>query len=548
MIIEASATAVGAWGLRKLVHGAILRGLRAPRLPHTDGPAGHGVCADAVREVQIAGPRGKQLFAWMVSPPRAAPRPAPAVLVMHGWGANASMMGLVVPPLHAAGFAVLLVDARCHGRSDDEAFTSMPRFAEDIAAGLAWLRTQPGVAPDRLALLGHSVGAAAALLHASRQHDVRAVISLSAFAHPQEVMRRFMAEKRVPYPVLGWYVLRHVQRVIGASFDEIAPLNTIARVRCPTLLVHGRGDATVPVGDAKRLLAASGHAHLMLVDGDHDLRQALAPHTPALVDFLQAACAEHLPPASFVEPDPKDTMTLATETVPLIDDELDVLAELVPLAGLAIIELGCGAAGLARKLLIRHPDSRVTGVEVDERQHAKNLAAPQPGLRFMSGVAQAIPFADAGFDLALMLKSLHHVPVASMAKALSEVARVLRPGGHLYVSEPVYGGAFNEVIRLFNDEGVVRAAAQAAVDAAIKSGVWTQVAERRFQTAVRFADFADFEMRIMRPTFADHHIDDAKFAAVRLAFEPHLASDGAHFRRPMHVRLLRLAGLKTIPA
>lgn len=198
MIIEASATAVGAWGLRRLAHGAILRGLRAPRLPHSQGPAEHGVASDAVRAVRIAGPRGKQLFGWMVSPPRAVQHPAPAVLVMHGWGANASMLGSVVPPLHAAGFAVLL-DARCHGRSDNEAFTSMPRFAEDIAAGLAWPRTQPDIAADRLALLGHSVGAAAALLHAWRHHDVRAVISLSAFAHPHEVMRRFMAKKRVDF-------------------------------------------------------------------------------------------------------------------------------------------------------------------------------------------------------------------------------------------------------------------------------------------------------------------------------------------------------------
>ncbi len=290
MILEASATAVGAWGLRRLAHAAILRGLRAPRLPHSQGPAEFGVAGDAVREVRIAGPRGKRLFGWMVSPPRAAQHPAPAVLVMHGWGANASMMGSVVPPLHAAGFAVLLLDARCHGRSDDEAFTSMPRFAEDIAAGLAWLRTQPDIAADRLALLGHSVGAAAALLHASRHHDVRAVVSLSAFAHPREVMRRFMAEKRVPYPVLGWYVLRRVQRVIGASFDEIAPLNTIVRVRCPTMLVHGSSDATVPADDAKRLLAASGHARLLLVEGDHDLRAAMAAHAQTLMDFLHAAC------------------------------------------------------------------------------------------------------------------------------------------------------------------------------------------------------------------------------------------------------------------
>ena len=232
-------------------------------------------------------------------------------------------------------------------------------------------------------------------------------------------------------------------------------------------------------------------------------------------------------------------MTSGRDTVTLVDDELDVLAECVPLAARDIIELGCGAARLARSLLERYPDSRVSGLEVDERQHAKNLAWPQPGLTFVAGGAQAIPFADASFDLALMLKSLHHVPVPWLAQALGEVARVLRSRGHLYVSEPVFAGPLNEITRLFNDEGVVRAAAQAALDAALLTGAWEQVAERRFEMPVAFSDFADFEQRMMRPTFADHRIDEAKLAAVRAVFEPHRGADGAFFVRPMHVRVLR---------
>lgn len=225
-----------------------------------------------------------------------------------------------------------------------------------------------------------------------------------------------------------------------------------------------------------------------------------------------------------------------------IDDELELLAALVPLADQRIVELGCGAAALARRLLLRCPGSRVTGIEVDARQLAKNLATPQAGLEFVAGVAQDIPFADAVFDLALMLKSLHHVPLPAMARALAETARVLRPGGHLYISEPVYAGPFNDVMRLFNDEGAVRAAAQAAVDAAIASGAWEQVAERRFEMPVSFDDFEDFERRMMRPTFADHRIDCAKLAQVRAAFEPHLRDGAARFDRPMHVRLLRKRG------
>ncbi|MEO8298487.1 MAG: class I SAM-dependent methyltransferase [Burkholderiales bacterium] len=231
-------------------------------------------------------------------------------------------------------------------------------------------------------------------------------------------------------------------------------------------------------------------------------------------------------------------MTIATEAGPLIDDELDVLSSLVPLADQRIIELGCGAAQLARSLLVSHPGSVVTALEVDTRQHAKNLAEPQAGLTFVAAGAQAIPEPDASFDLALMLKSLHHVPRPLMATALSEAARVLRPGGHLYVSEPVYAGPFNDLIRLFNDEGIVRAAAQQALDDALRTGAWEQVAERRFDMPVRFRSFEDFEQRMMHQTFADHAVNDTQLAAVRRAFEPHCASDGARFMRPMHVRLL----------
>ena len=193
----------------------------------------------------------------------------------------------------------------------------------------------------------------------------------------------------------------------------------------------------------------------------------------------------------------------------LIRNELQILSDLVPLEGQRIIELGCGNARLARQLLQAYPTSQVTGLEVDARQHAKNLADPQEHLSFVAAGAQAVPFPDASFDLALMLKSLHHVPMPLLDQALSEVARVLRPGGHLYVSEPVYDGPLNEIVRLFNDEGVVRAAAQAAVDRALAQGPWQQVAERRFDMPVHYADFNEFEQRMMRPTFADHRIDDA---------------------------------------
>lgn len=228
------------------------------------------------------------------------------------------------------------------------------------------------------------------------------------------------------------------------------------------------------------------------------------------------------------------------DQLPSLHDELDVLADLVPLAEQRIIELGCGNARLARALVQRFAGSQVVGLEVDAVQHAKNLATPQERLLFMAGSAEAVPFPDASFDGALMLKSLHHVPLAAMDAVLAEVARVVKSGGWFYVSEPIYGGALNQIVRLYNDEGTVRAAAQAALDRVLAAGThWTAAAERRFAQPVRFKDWPEFAQRMLYPSFADHGITPALEARVRAAFEPHVGPEGAHFMRPMHVRLLR---------
>ena len=275
--------------LRGAAHALILHGLCAPRLAHQQTLADLGLSA---HEIRLPTADNKTLFAWFV--PVSGHSPGPAVLVMHGWGANASLMLPALAPLHAAGFSVLLLDARCHGQSDDAAFTSLPRFAEDIEAGLDWLSLQPSVDPKRLAVMGHSVGAGAALLCATRRPDLRAVISLSAFAHPREIMRTFLAEAHIPYMVLGWYVMRHVQKVIGARFDDIAPIASMARLRCPVMLVHGSDDELVPFADSQRLFEAgsAGQVQCLRVDGGHDPSAALETHLPVLIDFLQQAVSD----------------------------------------------------------------------------------------------------------------------------------------------------------------------------------------------------------------------------------------------------------------
>lgn len=259
---------------------AIRRGLTAGRVLE---------CTEPVdlpwREVSLPTANGKQLFGWFIP----TEQPSPALVVMHGWGGNAEMMLPLAAPLHAAGFALLLIDARCHGRSDGDTFASLPRFAEDIEAALRWLANQPAVNPQALGVIGHSVGAGAALLAASRQSSVRAVVSLAAFAHPARMMRRWLAAKHIPHWPLGAYILHYVQGVIGHRFDAIAPCNTIAQVRCPVLIVHGEADETVPVSEAREIYAARSNeqVELLLIPGSHDDYGDIGQQMAVVSDFLQ---------------------------------------------------------------------------------------------------------------------------------------------------------------------------------------------------------------------------------------------------------------------
>jgi ubiquinone/menaquinone biosynthesis C-methylase UbiE len=224
----------------------------------------------------------------------------------------------------------------------------------------------------------------------------------------------------------------------------------------------------------------------------------------------------------------------------LVSDEIEFMRRVVPLDGARVIELGCGAADLARRLLAKGIVSSVTALEVDERQHRANLASPAPPqLHFLRGGAEAIPLPDAQFDVALMLKSLHHVPLAQLDRALQEIRRVLVPGSHLYVSEPVYAGDFNEIVRLFHDEGTVRAAAYQAMMRAIRDHTFEDAGEHVFDTALAFKDFDDFVDRVVRVTHSDIVLPDNVAGEVRRRFERAMTPDGARFVRQMRINVLR---------
>jgi ubiquinone/menaquinone biosynthesis C-methylase UbiE len=220
--------------------------------------------------------------------------------------------------------------------------------------------------------------------------------------------------------------------------------------------------------------------------------------------------------------------------------ESELYESLLRLDGATVVELGCGKADHTRRIASAHPTASIIAAEVDRIQHAANIAAPAPpNMQFAEFGAESIPLPTATTDVVLMFKSLHHVPSASLDDALGEIARVLRPGGHAYVSEPIFAGAHNEMIRIFNDEQVVRQAAFDALRRSVEQGLFELEGEVFFQVPVRYRDFADFSARHFDVTHSVRHVSDAQREAVERLFDSHRAADGVSLTQRMRIDLLR---------
>lgn len=270
---------VGFAALYRMMPAVLKRTMAPPRRPQPHTPSDLGLPEIPVALTSVT---GKRLHAWLIP----VSKNAPAVVVVHGWGGNSSLMLPLARHLHEGGLHALFLDARNHGLSEPDDFSSMPRFAEDVEVAIDWLLDRPEV--TSIGLLGHSVGGGAALLVGARNEIPRAIVAASTFADPAELMASAPPLSRVPRPVRSG-ILKTVERTIGYRFEEIAPVSSIIRVSVPVLLVHGDADRVVDIENLYRLATANPGVQTLVIPGaDHGSLEAFEPYAWRIVDFLKS--------------------------------------------------------------------------------------------------------------------------------------------------------------------------------------------------------------------------------------------------------------------
>jgi uncharacterized protein len=223
-------------------------------------------------EVAVKTPAGFTLAGTLTLPKSASrTQPVSAIITITGSGPqdrdeNIGLPGFrpfrqIADALARRGIAVLRMDDRGTGASGGtfKGSTSAD-FAEDVRAGLAYLRTRPEIRADRLGVLGHSEGALIAPMVAEKEPTLRAIVLLAGIAQPGRTALHFQLKNQIEHntkltPEMRDSQIAEIPKRIDAMmpadpwmkfFLTYDPALTMRRVKTPVLILTGSRDQQAP--------------------------------------------------------------------------------------------------------------------------------------------------------------------------------------------------------------------------------------------------------------------------------------------------------------
>jgi len=238
----------------------IFQGFKSPNNPHKAPPEDDDF---KVEEIDFPSIKGGRLYAWKVE----SHPDNPNLILVHGWGRNIQRMLPYLKNLSGKGFNLIAFDARGHGNSHKDGAITMLKFAEDIDTVIDYVMSDNRQKNKEINLLGLSIGGASSILAASRNNKINKVVTVGAFAHPLEIMRKQLSDRFVPYIPFTYMFFKYIKWRTKIDFYSIAPINNIAKMEAKVLLIHGILDKVVPLKHAWKLKEAQPKAILWEIPG-----------------------------------------------------------------------------------------------------------------------------------------------------------------------------------------------------------------------------------------------------------------------------------------
>jgi len=223
--------------------------LHPRRHPVVETPADWGL---DYREVAFTTVDGLTLRGWYLPSNSGA-----AILVGHGIGGARSLEPARL--LNRHGYGVLTFDWRAHGESDGDLCTFGYHEVRDVSAALAWLQAQPDVDPERIGILGESMGAVAAIRAAAQLPQIKAVVAANPYADPEEAIYNIWRGTGLPaFPFVPLQIaLGELQT--GLDLADLQPLDDVSTISPrPILILAGGQDPITGPEAGVRIYAAAG--------------------------------------------------------------------------------------------------------------------------------------------------------------------------------------------------------------------------------------------------------------------------------------------------